>query len=50
MEYRKDGIVLRETPFGEIASGKFIPDLPEWAFDGGGIFPAYSILASDMNI
>ncbi len=47
MEYRKDGIVLRETPFGEIASGKYIPEIPEWAFDSGGIFPAYTILNSE---
>ncbi len=47
VEYRRGGLVLRRTIFGQVVSGKYLPDCPDWAYETGATFPAFSILSSD---
>ena len=49
-EIRQDGLVLRDTMFGKIVSGAYIPDCPDWAYGSDAVYPAYSILSSDPEL
>jgi hypothetical protein len=47
VEYRKEGLSLRDTIFGQVVSGRYKPYFPENAYESGSPYPAFSILSSD---
>jgi hypothetical protein len=47
IEYRKEGLSLRDTIFGQVVSGRYKPYFPENAYESGSPYPAFSILSSD---
>jgi hypothetical protein len=47
VEYRKEGLSLRDTIFGHVVSGRYKPYFPENAYESGSPYPAFSILSSD---
>jgi hypothetical protein len=47
VECRRDGLVLQRTIFCHIVSCKYLPVCPDWAYETGATFPAFSILSSN---